>query len=329
MSGATSSVSVTSNGCAPKDVKAVQAPCGLFPPFQGEVYFFETPQTTTSSSSAQSPQGLRVFWVLRWIVDFLGSASAKNFLGISVPNWRARVASELDHLNQSDDAASHILDSSWSTMKQREGEAVDSTHKQVDSAVDCQDFCISNFGILLLLVRWAHKGPRQNSSWKLSATDFKARAAALLLALLCFVLPQSIEEKSFLDIRIAKSPAGHPQIHLPALCAGEDGKFLQKSFPSQVWFPLDEALVQLDIDEANKNYSPARRTAAATTRARLLWFVTTQVESSIGSPIWERTQLHQLEQLRTHAAEDPLLGFIFSLVVYFHHVSLRSWRTHE
>ena len=95
---------------------------------------------------------------------------------------------------------------------------------------------------------------------------------------------------------------GQPQLHVPCLCSREDTKILLKAFPSKVWFPLGEALVRLDQDEGNKNFSLARRSASGRTKAHLLWFVTQYVEASLGSEKWEQTQLHQLDQLRTGAA---------------------------
>ena len=287
---------------SPKDVKAVSTPCGLLPNYKGEVYFFAEPQTSSAqndeASSRDSLAGLHVFWVLRWIIDYLGSASARNFVGISAPNWRARIANCLAQLGREDESEAHLQDSSWSYMKQQEHEKKKKNESTAEDSVDCQDYCISTFGLLCLLVHWAQRGPRQNASWKLSVQDFKVRCSALLLGLLSFVLPQSAEKQDEFPIRITKNAEGQPLLHIPSLCGTKSTKVLQKAFPEQEWFPFDQALKKLEEDECNKNYSAARRECAASSKARLFLFVTQQVEASKNASMWEQTQLQQLEQLR-------------------------------
>ena len=137
-----------------RKIFALEVPCGVAQTsFKSECYAF-----------AQKPAGQSLFLVLRWLIDFLGGNHTRNFIGSSAPVWRNRIAEGLEVLSQEGHfAEDHLLDSSWSTLKQRAPakrkaeEAQAAEEPDEDEPLPQQDFSISIFGLLWLLVGWAAK----------------------------------------------------------------------------------------------------------------------------------------------------------------------------
>ena len=60
-----------------RDVRAIVLPCGAKGQYRGEVYEFREPVLAEDGLSFPG----YFFWVVRWIVDFLGGNNIVNFAG--------------------------------------------------------------------------------------------------------------------------------------------------------------------------------------------------------------------------------------------------------
>ena len=248
-----------------------------FGPFKSEVYIKDHVPS--------------VYWVLRWLIDFLGSNSAKNFIGMSVGVWRNRVAEfvpvDADGNNQE---VEHILNSSWSVL-QREKQNVEK------SELNCEDFSASTFAFLVLVSTWASKGPRAGSKWNLAPDDFKGKAQQCLRLFQEFLFMGSHEKRTE-EFILAIKQGG---LDVQQLRQTELGRLVAKAFAEPtLQVPLDKVLVALFLAESNKNFSWKRRTATNQCISDLLMFMSDSVDArKDDAAIWEATGLHQLQQLRT------------------------------
>ena len=155
-----------------KTTLAVQLPCGVGLLFKGEAYHFQ----------GVNPSHCSVYWVLRWVMDFLGGNKSRNAVGQSAQTWRSRISDVLQCAHDEEQAAAHLLSSSWASLK-RSDAAPDTA-----VAVDCLDFCVTTPGLLALLSHWAVRGPRANATWTLPTEEFMARCKALVAGVMGHML---------------------------------------------------------------------------------------------------------------------------------------------
>ena len=289
-----------------RKIFALEVPCGVAETsFKSEYYAF-----------AQKPAGQSLFLVLRWLIDFLGANHTRNFIGSSAPVWRNRIAEGLEVLSQDGHfAEDHLLDSSWSTLKQRAPakrkaeEAQAAEEPDEDEPLPQQDFSISIFGLLWLLVGWAAKGPRATAKWKLESADLQRRCRALISGLVSLFVQQEPRRPSKtcggFDFLVSRNRDGEAVLHVANLVASEKGSSLKKSFPEPSTVSLLTVLMRLVEDAGNKNFGKRRKDNAFSCCAELCFWMAEIAEASYarGDCVWARTQLHQLDQLRTRAHE--------------------------
>ena len=305
----------------PKVVRAVVLPCGSFGSFRGEAYHF---------SAAWPASGVSVFYVLRWVVDWLGGNRARNFLGDSVHTWRGWIAQRLrdDRSDGSDgsresqsgsdeedediphenaparDAEEHLLSSSWSEVTRSRGQKDHGTEGSEEEeqapAIPRRDFCVSTFGLVVLLLHWIVRGPRANSKWNLSKSDLASRCRALLQGLSDRLWQGEAQEefdpgeRTSLVLRVSDG-----NLDARALVASPGGVKLKKLFGKKQLVSIPEALVLLAKDEINRNLSPARRSSAQIVLTDLLLVLGKVVERGRSGSVWSETKVESLEQLRT------------------------------
>ena len=288
-------------------VAALDIPCGTCATFKTEVYLYDNPI-------------LSAFWVLRWAISYLGGNKSRNFIGQSSPTWRNKVEEGLDLLESDDtgEPENHLLSSSWSTLhstrypaKRKAAEDLEDAEEAVDCKaemetpeVPIQDFCISTFGLLFLLTGWCAKGARSNSTWNLEAAEFRARCQNVVNGICSmFVVNREGHSKEAGGFRMLLFSDERRQVFLKtsSLVASNAVKDVAKTFAGRASCPVDEAFICLLSDSVNKNLSKKRREAAAQCHSELCWFIHGLVNQSATrkDALWDRLQLHQLEQLRT------------------------------
>lgn len=286
-----------------KTTFAFSIACGVCPSFQTEAYLFHQPQF----------EGGTVFWVLRWAIDYLGGNRTRNFIGQSAQTWRNKIAAGLEALGQEPELSSrHVLTSTWSelqrqTPSKRKDVSEDTVAPQEASQAGTmlQDYSISTFGLLCLLSWWAAHGPRATTTWNLEASEFCQRCRSIISGLASLFVQQGTKKHSKVvsgfDLLLSSHASGHGLLHVANLLDSEKGSNLKKTFAGKNTVPLDEAFLQLASDSGAKGLGTKRRDAATEAHANLCWFVAELVEASGArkDSVWQRTQLHQLDQLRT------------------------------
>ncbi|CAJ1422298.1 unnamed protein product [Effrenium voratum] len=235
-----------------KTTLAVQLPCGVGLLFKGEAYHFQ----------GVNPSHCSVYWVLRWVMDFLGGNKSRNAVGQSAQTWRSRISDVLQCAHDEEQAAAHLLSSSWASLK-RSDAAPDTA-----VAVDCLDFCVTTPGLLALLSHWAVRGPRANATWTLPTEEFMARCKALVAGVMGHMLygEHSQPERDFPII------ARNGEVSTEKLFSKKAGSSLRKICEKKL-MPLSDILFDLIETSSNRNYSSNKRAAADACLAQLLRFV--------------------------------------------------------
>ncbi|CAJ1334641.1 unnamed protein product, partial [Effrenium voratum] len=317
---------------ADREVCAVQISTGFGPVFKTEAYVYRRPRTT-------------VFWVLRWMVDYLGGNDSRNFIGQSAETWRRLIQKGLDLLGEDVPAQAHLLASTWShlqriTPKKRKAEededpeAEQEDEPQSHDPMPQQDYCISTLGMLLLLSWWSAKGIRPNTTWKLKPSDFRQRCRAIVCGLSALFIranqgSHSVCAEGF-NFLLSSSDAGDCMLHVRSLTSSRNGQALRKTLPGSSKLTAQAALDLLLQDASSKNYGERRRQASAECHAHLCNVLAGLVEASAHrrDELWTQTQLHQLDQLRSaRGYRKPSHGFRQAVVEATGHAHLRSVAT--
>eukprot|EP00435_Cladocopium_sp_Y103_P059934 s63_g21.t1 len=245
-----------------------------FGSFQGEVYVRQ-----------QTPS---IYWVLRWVVDFLGSSNTKNFIGLSAATWSNRIDGYCTESEADVPAVQQIMSSSWSSLQK---------DKTIDrSQVDCEDYSITTFGLLVLMGTWASRSYRANAKWKLSPEDFQRRAQQFLRFLQeRFFTPRHSQTA---DDWVFEFENG--KLDLQKLRQTDDGQLIAKNFPDSSHVPIEEFVTALFLAEVNKNFSKKRKLANSQCICDFLSFLADVVERSReNESIWGATGVHQCCSLTT------------------------------
>ena len=288
-----------------------------------------------------APSG--VYWVLRWMVDFIGGGKGKNFVGDSLLYWTNWV-SFYDAMGCEADASSRLKRSAWSVCNQADthGEA---TNGDIPFKADLEFSCTS-FALVVLLGSWAGKGPHNSSKWHVAHSVVQKRCSDLLNGLLVHFVRESVcttFETSIgalvIDIRFEANEK--PRFDWEALVASPAGASLRRV----VWHceskvTVVEVLERMVVDEVSCNFSPARKMASRIVFAYTCFVFGSIVECSRGDEIWEESSLVQLTQVclsRGYRRSSP--AFKQSVVQTCAHRNivrhvgpflsqhLRSWRT--
>ena len=263
-----------------RTVRAIRIPCGESGIFQCECYHEANPETP------------KVWFLLRWLVDYLGGNAAKNFIGLSVDTWRGKI----DHYETCDvePEPNHILDSSWKDSMKR----VKSAHAEEPAdevARPITDFAVTSFGFVILVCLWSVHGYRSNSSWSLDIDSFKKLARNLLIGVVS-TFGQSLDAE--IDgVRIVVEDGWLIARHLRA---SSDTKCLEKCIP-EAKYPVHDALLRLQLDESKRSLSQNRRDAAKRVFSAIVRCMADAVDSSILKPegtLWTE-DLSKLDDLRS------------------------------
>lgn len=249
-----------------------------------------------------------IFWHIRWIVDWLGGHKNNNFIGQGAKTWTNKVLAylpnlpDLDEMHEMDEIArKHFLESGHSRLRAspRQGE-------DADQEVRMTEYCASSFAILVMLAHWAARGPHKRSQWKLTSEQVQSQAASLLKVLLyTFVTTALIMEVGEATISLVMV-GDEVCLDWPQFCLTESLQLLERVFAAdRTNVPLHEAIMMLCQEEINSRVSQSRRVAATMGLTLLIQAIVWVLESSKKDEIWAKTELWQLQPLRTFC-----LGYI-------------------
>ena len=301
---------------APVCTLAAELDCGRAGRFRSEVYEVDAART-----------GIKRYWHLRWLVEFLGGTDVPNFIGNLVPVLRNKVVERMDPLWSGDPdalvekAKTHVLDSSWSSVqekaqqhrtgaKRKEAErsetdpaddpADDAAARETtpDKAVAtaCRETCCSTLALAVLLLHWACN-MRSNMKWNLEADDVKSRCRDVLRGLSHSFFAQAVAgDNPPFYINIADG-----RLDKQALLQQGGGRVFQ-SLQAQEgrWMDVADVLIILVGEDKNRAFGLNRRKRARMCIARVLEILLGQVESSSIAEhmVWNKVQVKQLEQMR-------------------------------
>lgn len=243
-----------------------------------------------------------IFWHIRCIVDWLGGHKNSNFVGQGAKTWTNKVLAYLPHVPDLDEeheideiARKHFLESGHSRLRAspRQGE-------DADQEVRMTEYCASSFAILVMLAHWAARGPHKRSQWKLSIEQVQSQATSLLKVLLhTFVtadLRMEVAEATIWFCLVDDDVC----LEWEQFCLTESLALLQRVFDSERRVvPVHEAIMVLCLEEINTRVSQSRRAAATMALAWLIQALVWVLESSKRDEIWHKTELWQLQPLRT------------------------------
>ena len=116
--------------------------------------------------------GTTLWWVLRSVTNYLG-ATARNFIGDSLPSWSNRVEVFMKALGD-DSEASHMFKRSIISDLRR-ADASGEKVKLSDAMRGNTDFSTPTFSLVILLATWAGKGPHGGSKWSVDHSVVRAR----------------------------------------------------------------------------------------------------------------------------------------------------------
>lgn len=247
-----------------------------------------------------------IFWHIRWLVDWLGGHQSSNFIGQGAKSWATKLASYLvfvvDGLDEEEElqqtCRSHFLESGNSKLRQspREGEAPTEN-------IQMTEYSGSTFAILVMLTHWSARGTHKRSQWKLDAGQVQSRAVSLVMLLIdTFVAADLAMEIAGIKVVLLRRDA-EVFLDWPAFCSVAKTKLLLRVFgPDDSEVPLHEALLRLCQKEINTRCSQNRRRAATLGLAVVIWALMLVIEGSKQDPIWQQTELWQLQPLRRLAA---------------------------
>ena len=244
-----------------------------------------------------------IFWHIRWLVDWLGGHQSSNFIGQGAKSWATKLAAYLvfvvgcldeeEELQQT--CRSHFLESGNSKLRQspREGEAPTGN-------IQMTEYSGSTFAILVMLAHWAARGPHKRSAWKLTTEQVQSQATSLLKVLLhTFVtadLRMEVAEATIWFCLVDDDVC----LEWQQFCLTESLALLQRVFDSERRaVPVHEAIMVLCLEEINTRVSQSRRAAATMALAWLIQALVWVLESSKRDEIWQKTELWQLQPLRT------------------------------
>ena len=307
-------------------------PCGTAGTYKGEVYEHTRPPDAEGGRS-DKPLG-SFFFVVRWLIDYLGGVKQRNFCGDSAAAWRNRVTAALADAASSEDetpeeaaeaaGTAHVADSSFSskltkTAKRRRsssarpsptqdeenaedaGTAGEMDDSQTSAASTAEapdragDFSMSAFCLLLFLTQLAWKGPRANAKWCVEAGVVSERSRRLLQGLCDTFWQQPRRSQHGSSIVFIRD--GDLLVSDVEVCMR--GKPLGKTFGGRARVPLLEAVELLAKDALNKNLGKERRREAEKFCSRVFLAMAEGIEASRGQPIWTAVKVESLEQLRT------------------------------
>ena len=306
-------------GLAPVCTLAAEIDCGRAGRFRSEVYEVDAART-----------GIKRYWHLRWLVEFLGGTDVPNFIGNLVPVLRNKVVERMDPVWSGEPEAlvekakTHVLDSSWSSVqekaqqhrrgaKRKEAEPTETDPAQdpADAAADpertpdkavataCRESCCSTLALAVLLLHWACN-MRSNMKWNLEADDVKSRCRDVLRGLTHSFFAQAVHtitgDNPPFYISIADG-----RLDKQALLQQGGGRVFQ-SLQAQEgrWMDVADVLIILVGEDKNRAFGLNRRKRARMCIARVLEILLEQVESSPMAEhmVWNKVQVKQLEQMR-------------------------------
>ena len=242
-----------------------------------------------------------IFWHIRWIVDWLGGHKNSNFIGQGAKSWANKVTVYLVHVltdmmadedEIAEIAKQHFLSSGHSVL--RSPTAVDKDKVQMT------EYSASSFAILVMLAHWAARGPNKRSQWKLAHEQVQSQASSLLKLLLSTFVTTELRMDTGETTVCLRVEADDFCLDWPKFCEAESLVLLQRMFDAeQRMVPLHEAVMMLCKEETNTRVSLNRRLAATQGLAWLTQALVWVIESSKRDEIWRKTELWQLQPLRT------------------------------
>ena len=261
---------------------------------QTEVFHFAMPQVNHYS----------VFWVLRWLVFYLGGHPNSNFLGDSIGSWSNKLQVYLAMLCSSGEevAPSHFnksLEAEQALVRSRREDTLENR---------AMEFCCSSFALVALLGTWAGRGFNQKASWTEPRDMVQLKCSALLSAMLTTFVThtarsQSGEGDDRLDLYlVVGSCDAEVGIHWEQLVASPGAAAQQKRqplFKGEQVASLHTCILALAKDECLSTLSKARKAASTRVLAELFRIVADLVEASKVDSLWGEYDLHQLEQVKT------------------------------
>ena len=304
------------SGLSPLRTLAAEIDCGRAGRFRSEVYELDVART-----------GVKRYWHLRWLVEFLGGTDVPNFVGNLVPVLRNKVVERMDDLWSGEPEAlvekakGHVLDSSWSAVQEKaqqhrkgakrkdaghalEADTADDTAvpdraSSKAAATACRETCCSTLGLAVLLLHWACN-MRSNMKWKLEADDVKSRCRDVLRGLTRTFFVQGLnavtDDSPPFYLNLADG-----RLDKDALVQQGGGRVFQ-SLQAQDgrWMEVADVLTILVGEDKNRAFSQTRRKRARVCIARVLEILVERVDSSSSTEhmVWNKVQVKQLGQMR-------------------------------
>ena len=252
------------------------------------------------------------FWHIRWIVDWLGGHAGSNFIGQGARSWINKVSSYLSCLFPEMDsveelAKSHFLQSGNSKLRQSPRE--DGKEKE-EAEVSMSEYSASSFGLLVMVLHWAARGPNKGSQWKLPGEQVRSQAVSFLKLLTdTFVVNNLCMPLHGASVILLGEKGDGVQLDWQVLCHTEGFKILERVFAcyDAPLVNVVDALLLLCKEEVNSRVSATRRSASTQAIATLIDALVSVIESSKLDSVWQETELWQLQALRTGSKDVCVL----------------------
>ena len=311
-----------------RTVRAVVLPCGKKGTFKGEVY---EQAVRVQSDDKRSTPGF-FFWILRWIVDFLGGTPTRNFAGRSRDAMVCRTATVLaDGLSSSEteqdepeaseegralpSGESHVTLSGMMTMQERSAKKRKSKDQPVvkeesaepagvkeeldeDSGQDEGDEADlvrrSDFSMSsFACLCWS-----ANLMSKGPRANSKWNLESGEVRSRAEALLEGMRDSFWQDVRGRGISVVAGVLSVEQLAAAY-GQVVPKIFAKRKNVCIVEAMRVLQADSTRRSLSQDRRRLAEKVFSRLLVTLAEAIDQSKGQAVWTAHRVESLEQLRT------------------------------
>ena len=311
-----------------RTVRAVVLPCGKKGTFKGEVY---EQAVRVQSDDKRSTPGF-FFWILRWIVDFLGGTPTRNFAGRSRDAMVCRTATVLaDGLSSSEteqdepeaseegralpSGESHVTLSGMMTMQERSAKK----RKSKDQPV-VKEESAEPAGVKEELDEDSGQDEGDEADL-VRRSDFSMSSFACLCWLANLMskgpranskwnlesgevrsraeaLLEGMRDSFWQDVRGRGISVVAGVLSVEQLAAAY-GQVVPKIFAKRKNVCVVEAMRVLQADSTRRSLSQDRRRLAEKVFSRLLVTLAEAIDQSKGQAVWTAHRVESLEQLRT------------------------------